>query len=127
MGFLKKFSELKESVIHDAASLERYVSEVGKGEKLSVLCFYNNSEMESAMLADILYKASRKSDLVFHEHEKFVILMPATDKEGAKHTFEEMDSSCKDLKNVKILVFPDDALSPDVFYEEVHKTLSQMS
>lgn len=119
MGVLCDFKDLKHAIIHDINTLERYDDEVAEGHILSVIVFKNASEMDSAILADILKKASRKSDMVFYENNIFVILMPATNKEGAQHTFNQMHDVCRQLGNLTILTYPKDAFIDDEFYQKI--------
>ena len=124
MGVLCEYKDLKHAIIHDINALERYDDEVGEGHILSVIIFKNDSEMDSAILADILKKASRKSDMLFFENNMFVILMPATDKTGAGHTFSQMHEVCGELKNFSILSYPTDAFTDDEFYQKITTEVS---
>ena len=124
MGVLCEFKDLKHAIIHDINTLERYDDEVGEGHILSVIIFKNDSEMDSAMLADILKKASRKSDMLFFENNMFVMLMPATDKKGAEHTFSQMHEVCKKLGNLSVISYPQDAFTDDEFYQKITAEVS---
>jgi len=119
MGVLCEFKDLKHAVIHDINTLERYDDEVAEGHILSAIIFKNDSEMESAILADILKKASRKSDMLFFDKNLFVMLMPATDKKGAEHIFGEMHEVCKKLENLSVISYPDNAFTDDEFYQKL--------
>lgn len=123
MGILCSFSDLKNAIVHDVNTLERYDDEVAEGHILSVLVFKNESEMESSVLADILTKASRKSDMLFFDKQSFVLLMPATAAEGAVHIFNEMHAVCQELKKVHVFVFPKDAFNDEEFYQKIQKGL----
>jgi hypothetical protein len=119
MGVLCEFNYLKHAVIHDINTLERYDDEVAEGHILSAIVFKNDSEMESAVLADILKKASRKSDMLFYENDVFVILMPATNKSGAEYTFAQMHEVCTKLENLTTISYPEDAFTDDEFYGKI--------
>jgi len=124
MGILYRFEELENAIVHDINTLERYDDEVAEGHILSAVIFANESEMDSVILADILKKASRKSDLIFFKERNFVILMPATDKAGAEHIFEAMHDVCRTLKQRTILAYPDDAFNDEAFYQKVRGVLT---
>lgn len=126
MGVLCEFGYLKHAVIHDINTLERYDDEVAEGHVLSAIVFKNDSEMESGILADILKKASRKSDILFYENDGFVILMPATKKEGAKHIFDQMHDVCRQLDKLTILTYPEDAFIDDEFYKKITVALEAL-
>ncbi len=122
MSLFHGFEELEKLVIHCATSQERYESQ----KKFTTLVFKNSSEMESEIFADILDKASRKSDLLLFEKDIFIFLMPATDREGAQHVFKELDEACKSLKNITTLVYPDDGLEPQSYFEKVKQVLESI-
>ncbi|MDQ1340553.1 MAG: hypothetical protein QG567_1710 [Campylobacterota bacterium] len=125
MGTLCNFSELKNVIIHDASALERYNTKSSE-HTLSTICFKNKSEIESDLLATIIAKSSRKSDVLLNDGEIFVLVMPATDKNGARHIFEEMHSTCKDVEKVDILSYPEDAFTSTEYYEKISKILNKI-
>ncbi len=124
MGVLCGFSDLKNAIVHDVNTLERYDDEVAEGHVLSVIIFKNDSEMASDMMADILKKASRKSDMVFYEGDVFAVMMPATNKEGAEYTFSQLHEVCKALGNLTTFTYPADAFTDDEFYEKVRAEIT---
>jgi len=124
MGILYRFEELENAIIHDINTLERYDDEVAEGHCLSAVIFNNESEMDSVILADILKKASRKSDLIFFKEKNFVILMPATDKTGAEHIFEAMHDVCRTLKKRTVLTYPADGFNDEAFSQKVRQALT---
>ena len=119
MGVLYAFDYLQKAIVHDINTLERYDDEVAEGHILTVIIFKNKSEMEASVLADILKKASRKSDMVFRQENVFVLLMPATDKKGAQHIFSQMHEVCRNLDDLTILSYPEDAFGDEDFYKKI--------
>lgn len=123
MGIRYRFEDFHKALIHEINTLERYDDEVTEGHQLSVVLFFNQGELDHELLADILAKASRKSDLIFHDKGRFILLMPATNPEGAKHTLLAMHDCIKNLEHLHILSYPRDGFLDETFYAKCSSIL----
>jgi len=53
--------------------------------------------------------------------------MPATNKKGAKHTFEEMHAVCRDIKNMEVFSYPQDAFNDTEYYNKIEILVKEIN
>jgi len=116
---------LKRMVFHNLDALERYGSKANVQLKLTAICFRNCSEMDGTVLEAMLRKMLRASDTVYHEKSKFILLLPATNKEEAKHVFEDFKHHVCGEEAYCFNAYPDDAMGPEDFFDILDSKLDK--
>jgi len=101
---------------HHIGIIDRYDFE--DRNRFSLICI-KAKDFSIEIVKSALSKILRKSDAIFNEGDYYYLLLPHTDKEGAKIISNNINSFLGEDAQTEIKTYPDDGLSFDELKQSV--------
>lgn len=74
------FEDFKPFLRHEIGEMERMIE-----EKRKITIMFFQLDEDAARVAEVLKDTLRDADVIFNKADKFFVVLPTTDKEGAMH------------------------------------------